>query len=738
MRISSKIFLFILFGCQQSIWTQEFENITFEVESFSMPFAGGINNPQFSSIDFNRDEFSDLLVFDRACNCINIFENLGQPNVSQYILRPKWRESFPNLKNWVVLKDFNSDGLPDIFSYSDIPGIDGIIVYRGIPSSDSILFERMNVHPTFNLIHYQQPSGALTPLYVSKIDYPAIEDVDCDGDIDIVTFNSGGGVIEFYKNLAVERGFDLDTLLFERADRCWGGLYESGISETIDLSAFPGECFENIALPEEILPRHAGSTLLVVDANGDQLKDLFLGDISFGNLSLLTNAGDCGTAWFNQQQIYYPESDEPVEINIFPIAFHLDLNNDGLMDLVVASNDRYNGDDLQNIWWYKGTEQNFLSSPQLQNKSFLIEEMIDLGRNSSIVVEDVTGDGLKDFIIAGDLKLKDNIYSRLFLFENIGDQVIPKFKLVEDDYLGLGNFNFTSTLAPSFGDIDGDGVVDVVIGEESGSLFFGKGTLNDEGVLKVNDWQFPFEDIDVGNYSQPFIFDFNKDGFGDLFVGEQTGNINYFQNTGEVDNWFANPIDQLPNSSYFGNIDTRFPGYFFGFSSPFIFENEEGVHLITGSEAGYFKHYLSPSASHQFTEILDEVTSIQAGIRTTPFLADINDDGYLELFTGNFRGGALIYTTSFFSQNSVAIEEKIPSGFTIFPNPSPGIIQLKGEIPIQEHVSILVFDLKGRIISRQKNFNPHADQIFIPSKGVYLVQVMIGQELYFAQKVLVY
>jgi hypothetical protein len=63
---------------------------------------------------------------------------------------------------------------------------------------------------------------------------------------------------------------------------------------------------------------------------------------------------------------------------------------------------------------------------------------------------------------------------------------------------------------------------------------------------------------------------------------------------------------------------------------------------------------------------------------------------------------------------------------------------LKGEIPIQEHVSILVFDLKGRIISRQKNFNPHADQIFIPSKGVYLVQVMIGQELYFAQKVLVY
>lgn len=738
MRISHKIFFFILLLFQHIGRTQEIENISFEVESYSMPFAGGINNPQFSSIDFNLDGFSDLLVFDRACNCITLFENLKQNHTPQFLIRNEWKKNFPKLKNWVIMKDYNGDGIPDIFSYSDIPGIDGILVYRGFQKEDSLSFERLNIHPTFNLIHYQQASGALTPLYVSKIDYPAVEDVDCDGDLDVVTFNSGGGVIEFYKNVALERGFSLDTLIFERADRCWGGLYESGISEVIDLSPNPGECFENLTDPEEILPRHAGSTLLVIDANGDQVKDLFLGDISFNNLSLLTNGGDCEISWFNQQEIHYPESDQPLQINIFPVAFSMDLDNDRLLDLVVASNDRLNGDDQENIWWYKGTEQDFLSKPQLQSKTFLVEEMIDLGRSSSMVVVDVTGDGLKDIIISGDQKIKDNIVSRLFLFENIGNQMVPRFELADEDYLGLSEYNFTAAFAPAIGDIDGDGVADVIIGEQSGSLFFGKGEINEQGALAVGNWQYPFEDIDVGNYSQPFIFDLNKDGFGDLFVGEQMGNINYLQNTGEANDWFENTLNQPPNSEYFGNIDARFPGYFFGYSSPFIFENEQGIHLITGSEAGNFKHYLRSGAVDEFKEIVDPITTVQSGAKTTPYLTDINEDGYLEFFTGNYRGGSLIYTTSLLIQNRVAVEEQFRSEITVFPNPSNGFFQVKMENPIQENADVAIYDLKGRRIFYQNNFNLNLNEINLEYKGVCLLQIIINQQVYSTQKVIIY
>ena len=738
MRISDFFFFLLFLVCHYNGRSQDLINLTFEVESYSMPFAGGMNNPQFSPIDYDRDGFSDLFVFDRACNCITLYQNLGQRDLAQYLIRDDWKKSFPNLRNWAILKDFNKDGLLDIFSYSDIPGIDGIIVYQGILKDDSLTFKRLEVNPTFNLIHYLQPSGAYTPLYVSKIDYPAITDVDCDGDIDIVTFNSGGGLIEFYKNLAVEKGLDLDTLIFERANRCWGGLYESGISEIIDLAPNPGDCFENVTDPEAILPRHAGSTLLVLDANGDQILDLFIGDISFDNLSLLTNAGDCELSWFNHQEIFYPENDRPVEINIFPVAFAMDLNNDNFLDLIVASNDRLNGDDSDNIWWFKGTESDFLSNPQLQNKSFLIEEMIDLGRSSSIVLEDVTGDGLKDIIMSGDQKLKGNLYSKLSLFQNVGDASTPKFELTDVDYLGLSEFSFTSAFAPAFGDVDGDGVIDVVIGEQSGSLFFGKGSLNEYGVLAVENWEFPFEDIDVGNFCQPFIFDFNKDGYGDLFIGEQTGNINYLQNKGTAGDWFSNDLNQWPNSAYFGNIDTRFPGYFFGFSSPFIFENEEGIHLLTGSEAGFIKHYLRPNHSNDFFEISDQFTLQQLGNRTTPYLTDINEDGYLELFIGNFRGGALIFSTPLLIQNKVAVSNQFYTDISVFPNPTSGIIQLRGDVPILEKVSLAIYDHQGRRIFYKKNFNLNKDTITIERKGVYLIQSMNNQKIYFTKKVIVY
>lgn len=738
MRFLHFFFFLLIFACPTLNWGQGLNSITFEVESYSMPFAGGLNNPQFSSIDFDRDGYLDLFVFDRACNCIALFQNLAQKDSASYIIRANWSESFPNLKNWAILKDFNSDNLPDIFSYSDIPGIDGVIVYRGILKNNSLSFEKVDINAPFNLIHYMQPSGALTPLYVSKIDYPAIEDVDCDGDVDLVTFNSGGGVIEFYKNLSIEKGFNLDTLIFERADRCWGGLYESGISEQINLSPNLGECFENVAPTEEILPRHAGSTLLILDTNGDEIKDLFLGDISFSNLSLLTNAGDCETSWFNHQEVHYPESDLPVQINIFPVAFSMDLNNDRFLDLIVTSNDRLNGDDQQNIWWYKGTESSFLSNPKLQDKSFLIKEMIDLGRSSSIVLEDVTGDGLKDMIMSGDQKLNDLLNSKLFLFQNIGTSSDPRFKLIDSDYLGLSDFNFTSSFVPAIGDIDGDGVSDFIVGEQSGSLFFGKGTLNDNGVLTVTNWQFPFEDIDVGNYSHPFIFDFNKDGFGDLFIGEQTGNINYLQNSGETDNWFTNSLKELPNSEFFGNIDARFPGYFFGFSSPFIFENEEGVHLLTGSEAGFFKHYISFDRSNNFVELTDQITSLNAGARTTPFLTDIDEDGYLEMFTGNYRGGALIYSTPLLIQNKVAVKSEHNGDISIFPNPTKGVISLKADNLFNEEIELIVYDIKGRIILYQKHFNPKISSFTIEKNGVYVVQVIESQQVIFNQKVIVY
>ena len=89
----------------------------------------------------------------------------------------------------MLLRDYNNDGVKDIFCYSDIIGIDGVIVYTGKYEQGKLTFTRKNHGPPFNLLSYKPGTGGTLQIYVSKIDYPAIEDVDCDGDLDILTFN---------------------------------------------------------------------------------------------------------------------------------------------------------------------------------------------------------------------------------------------------------------------------------------------------------------------------------------------------------------------------------------------------------------------------------------------------------------------------------------------------------------------------------------------------------------------
>ena len=44
-------------------------------EPLSIPWAGGLNYPQFSSIDYDFDGDLDLLVFDRSSNQLKVFEH---------------------------------------------------------------------------------------------------------------------------------------------------------------------------------------------------------------------------------------------------------------------------------------------------------------------------------------------------------------------------------------------------------------------------------------------------------------------------------------------------------------------------------------------------------------------------------------------------------------------------------------------------------------------------------------
>ena len=119
--IIKSTYLFFLIVINNSFYSQFFslnqENsipVINNNDTLKNPWTGGFNSVQISKIDLNNDQIEDLFVFDRSCNKVITFLN----DNNQFIYAPEYESKFPNdLKNWVLLRDYNNDGKKDIFSY---------------------------------------------------------------------------------------------------------------------------------------------------------------------------------------------------------------------------------------------------------------------------------------------------------------------------------------------------------------------------------------------------------------------------------------------------------------------------------------------------------------------------------------------------------------------------------------------------------------------------------------------
>ena len=89
----------------------------------------------------------------------------------------------------------------------------------------------------------------------------------------------------------------------------------------------------------------------------------------------------------------------------------------------------------------------------------------------------------------------------------------------------------------AFWDADGDGDADAFVGENDGNVNFfeNTGTFNAAGYAvftEVTGSGNPFHGIDVGLRSNVAFWDADGDGDADAFVGESDGTLNFFKNTG--------------------------------------------------------------------------------------------------------------------------------------------------------------------------------------------------------------
>jgi len=559
-------------------------------------------------------------------------------------------------------------------------------------------------------------------------DLPGIADIDGDGDLDILAFDFGGLYVIWYQNQSVENGHGCDSLQFDKADTCWGEFQENGLDNTVTL----GVSCKGFAGKGE--GEHSGSTISVFDFEGDGVKEILLGDIGAGNLVYLHNGGTATAAQMDAFSYSFPNA-SPVSIEIFPAAFFLDLDLDGKDEMIAAPNAPNVSANFKNVWLYENIGVGDTNEFDFRTKTFLSEEMVECGMTSHPVFFDYNGDGLEDIVIGNNhyKSLSTNEKAALTLYRNTGDAIHPAFTLDTRDYLSLSSqINPPEiSMAPTFGDMDGDGDQDMILGSSTGKMhYFQNNPIGDSAVFSL--LTFNMFGLDVGQSATPDIFDLDGDGLLDLIVGEQTGNFNFFKNSGTAQSMnFTMPPDNNKlgginiNSGFIGNSVGRMARN--GIQKTEFYVAGEPGHIFRYDNIDgriYNQYYLRDSTYGQ----------VDVGTRSSLDLADIDGDGKYEFVVGNLRGGISLYDASVSTAIDQAELNLMPYDFSMRKIGEELEISFSGE-PFR-HATIKLMDLQGRVIIQEElpRYQPGVTIAQMLPTGFYLLEVIFDSRYPKAKK----
>lgn len=195
---------------------------------------------------------------------------------------------------------------------------------------------------------------------------------------------------------------------------------------------------------------------------------------------------------------------------------------------------------------------------------------------------DIDGDGDADAVVS----LQGGNFEYL---QNTGTATAPTFAYLTG---GANPFNGLSVGSDSYAiahlaDVDRDGDIDLLSGHLDGTIYYFRndGTATAPAFTPVTGAANPFNSVDIGDYSAPTLGDLDRDGDLDLVVGNESGAFATYVNTGTA----TAPIyvSQLGAVNPFLGLSSD------QFSIPALvdLDGDSDLDLVSGNVTGYFSYF---------------------------------------------------------------------------------------------------------------------------------------------------
>ena len=567
-------------------------------QPYQLPFLGGFDVPRPQFIDIDGDGDYDLFVQERS-NELMFFENTGSAARASFTWRTDKYQDL-DIHEWNRFIDLDRDGDFDLlaelpFSYIRFFANEGSRQNASFkPAADSL----------------RDLEGR--PIFADRQNIPNLTDLDCDDRLDLFLGRVEGTLTRYEQDATATR-FGFVTDRFE-------GIEIVAQIGALDLPMRSGPEAARPATPGDAGSLHGANTMYWADYDQDGDADLLWGDFFESGVLIIPNVGSCAAPNLRVEPQPVTVNGAKLTTSGYNVPSLVDIDADGDLDMFVgvlggAYNPNRTASD--NLYLLERTGSEY----QLRTTRYL--SAIDVGSESVPAFADLNGDRLVDMLVGNKLDPRHNERARLYYFRNTGNADAPAFALADTIDADV-SFHY----APALADLDEDGDADLLLGtwNEGVHVYRNQGQPGQPVFVRDTTLNIKFE---RGSNFTPAVADIDGDGDLDLLVGEASGELNLVRNIGSA----TTPAFQVESEAYQGMDAGRR-------SHPALadLDGDGDLDLVLGSENGgvvYFRN----DGSARAPRYVEAELRLALPPHAAPVFIDLNGDGRDELVTGALSGG---------------------------------------------------------------------------------------------------